>query len=186
MLDYLAGLTVPHSYFKHFYVASVVSSLFWATQLAVHGPAFRFLSYGLQEQDEKSSMHLSQVVLCWVVMLIQGTRRLYESIALAKPSQARMWFVHWVLGIGFYVAMGISIWIEGIRKYMLHELHSVLRIKNCPMLINSLRSRHPICRLQDDHLCPSTDSFLPILHRITNLPRGFGNPARLPQLSCIA
>jgi len=33
---------------------------------------------------------------------------------LARSSQARMWFVHWVLGIAFYLAMGVAIWIEGL------------------------------------------------------------------------
>ena len=31
----------------------------------------------------------------------------------AKPSTSKMWFVHWLLGIAFYLAVGVSVWIEG-------------------------------------------------------------------------
>ena len=27
-----------------------------------------------------------------------------------------MWFVHWLLGIAFYLAVGVSVWIEGAGK----------------------------------------------------------------------
>lgn len=30
-----------------------------------------------------------------------------------KPSASKMWFVHWLLGIAFYVTVGIAVWIEG-------------------------------------------------------------------------
>jgi len=62
-------------------------------------------------------MSLEKVALTWSLMTIQGTRRLYESIALAKPSQAEMWIGHWLIGIGFYLAMSLAVWVEGIRKH---------------------------------------------------------------------
>ena len=33
-----------------------------------------------------------------------------------KPSTSKMWFVHWLLGIAFYLAVGVSVWIEGAGK----------------------------------------------------------------------
>ena len=59
-------------------------------------------------------MSFDQILLCWSLMAIQGIRRLFESFVLSRPSQSTMWFGHWLLGILFYLAMGISIWIEGI------------------------------------------------------------------------
>lgn len=46
-------------------------------------------------------------------MLIQGARRLYECKAFAKPSASRMWFVHWLVGLAFYLAVSVALWIEG-------------------------------------------------------------------------
>lgn len=58
-------------------------------------------------------MSVDQVMLCWVLMMIQGARRLQECFVFSKPSSSDMWFVHWLLGIAFYLAAGIAIWIEG-------------------------------------------------------------------------
>ena len=58
-------------------------------------------------------MSIDQIVLTWSLMSIQGVRRLLESSLLAKSSESKMWFVHWLLGIAFYLAVGISVWIEG-------------------------------------------------------------------------
>ncbi|KAI9817607.1 MAG: hypothetical protein M1832_004611 [Thelocarpon impressellum] len=55
-----------------------------------------------------------QIALSWGLMTLQGGRRLYECIALGKPSQSTMWFVHWLLGIAFYGAMSMAVWVEGI------------------------------------------------------------------------
>lgn len=73
-------------------------------------------------------MTFEQVVVCWCLMTVQGTRRLWESITLAKPSESKMWFVHWILGIGFYIVMGISIWVEGIRMTTFARLSAGLEL----------------------------------------------------------
>src|SRR5438477_12459179 len=41
LLRWGSKLKVPHTWFLHFYVVSVLSSLFWAHQLLTHGIAFR-------------------------------------------------------------------------------------------------------------------------------------------------
>ncbi|KAL8895136.1 MAG: hypothetical protein Q9192_003823 [Flavoplaca navasiana] len=46
-------------------------------------------------------------------------RRLAESILLGKSSASRMWFVHWILGILFYIAMSIAVWIDGAESLLL-------------------------------------------------------------------
>lgn len=65
-----------------------------------------------------TSMSVNRAILCSVVMTIQGARRLYECLTLGKPSQSKMWFVHWVLGLVYYLAMPMAVWIEGIRTYI--------------------------------------------------------------------
>jgi 3-oxo-5-alpha-steroid 4-dehydrogenase 3 len=115
ILDRIAEWRVPHSYFLHFYAASIISSLFWGVELIRRGPAFRTVASHTNTLDGAPSMSFDQIFLCWGLMVAQGGRRVWESIALAKPSESKMWFVHWLLGIGFYLGMGISIWVEGIR-----------------------------------------------------------------------
>ncbi len=73
-------------------------------------------------------MSFNKLALCWALMTVQGTRRLCESVALAKPSQSKMWFVHWFLGVAFYIAMGMSIWVEGIRKISPSWMPSIKRV----------------------------------------------------------
>ena len=62
-------------------------------------------------------MSADQVLLTWSLMAIQGFRRLMESITLARPSKSKMWFVHWLLGVSFYLAIGIAVWIEGAGMF---------------------------------------------------------------------
>lgn len=114
LLNHLATYQVPHAFFTHFYIVSVMSSLFWGVQILVRGAAVRALaSYSLSKSPDKS-MTMEQVFLTWSLMALQGVRRLYESITLVKPSSAKMWFVHWFVGIGFYLAVGVAVWIEGV------------------------------------------------------------------------
>lgn len=54
-----------------------------------------------------------QVVVVWVLLLIQGSRRLYECVYILKPGKSRMWVGHYLLGIAFYVGMSVAIWVEG-------------------------------------------------------------------------
>ncbi|KAA8644675.1 putative 3-oxo-5-alpha-steroid 4-dehydrogenase [Aspergillus tanneri] len=112
-LDSLAALRVPHGYFTQFYIASVLSSLFWATQVLSRGPAFQAIATRIHPEHLQNTMSLNQVFLCWVLMLVQGARRLVECFSFSKPSSSQMWFGHWLIGITFYVAVTVAIWIEG-------------------------------------------------------------------------
>ncbi|KAI4236730.1 MAG: hypothetical protein L6R40_006074 [Gallowayella cf. fulva] len=50
------------------------------------------------------------------MMAVQGVRRLAESIMSGKSSTSKMWFVHWVLGIAFYLAVNVAVWVEGAES----------------------------------------------------------------------
>lgn len=103
---------VPHSWFLHFYVISVSLSAVWAWQYVQEGTLMRTLA-DLQNTTGGPSMTLGQVYVAWLLMALQGTRRLYESLYVSKPGKSPMWFVHWALGLVYYTTMSISVWIEG-------------------------------------------------------------------------
>lgn len=114
IIEFFGSLQVPHAWFTHYYVVSVVSSLVWGFQIHTQGPMFKLLaSYS---HPRTSNMTANQVLLAWTFMAFQGVRRLYESITLTKPSQSKMWVGLWAIGIAYYTFMGISVWIEGIGE----------------------------------------------------------------------
>lgn len=116
-MDALATWQVPHQYFTHYYVLSALTSGFWISQLVTKGLAFQFVVSHMRDEHLQNSMTLHQTVLCTALMLIQGGRRLYESLALAKPSSSRMWVVHWLLGLCFYAGITTAVWVEGAGAY---------------------------------------------------------------------
>jgi len=111
-LDSVAALQVPHGSFAHFYAVSVLSSLFWGFQIVTRGNVLKTICHA-QLDGSKSSMSMDQIALAWSLFTIQGLRRLLESYFVTKHSASTMWFVHWYLGVAFYSAMGVVIWIEG-------------------------------------------------------------------------
>ncbi|TGO50819.1 hypothetical protein BCON_0175g00050 [Botryotinia convoluta] len=115
IFEYVGSIQVPHTWFTHYYIVSVASSIFWAFQIITRGPAFRSLA-SYSQQDATKSMTVNQVALAWTLMALQGSRRVYESLTLTKPSQSKMWVGLWAIGIAYYLFMGISVWIEGIRS----------------------------------------------------------------------
>lgn len=150
ILSAIASLQVPHAWFTYFYVISVASSIFWAHQILTRGFVFRILlsqhAQASSSSDENShvpEMTLNQVVLAWSFMALQGTRRLYESITLAKPSQAKMWVGLWVIGVAYYIVMGIAVWIEGLGERDLLSPRDLLFLemgKKINLELNSNRS----------------------------------------------
>lgn len=111
VLDGLATYRVPHRWFNHFYLLSVLCSLFWAQQYFFHGPVLRLV---LDNAADPRPAHvpLARVHLAWLLMLAQGLRRLFESTCISKPSSSSMWVTHWLLGLFFYAAMSVAVWIE--------------------------------------------------------------------------
>jgi 3-oxo-5-alpha-steroid 4-dehydrogenase 3 len=115
LLDKVELFTVPHAWFKHFYVLSTLSTIFWGYQLWARGWFYRLIATKVSENRE-AFMMVDQIVMLWFVILLQGSRRLYESIVYAKPSLSTMWIGHWIMGMGFYFFVNIAIWIEAVRK----------------------------------------------------------------------
>ena len=65
------------------------------------------------EQTLEESMTLQRVWLAWFLLLLQGYRRLHESIAFAKPTNSAMPLAIYLIGLVFYVLDSIAIWVEG-------------------------------------------------------------------------
>ena len=113
LFEYLAAIQVPHTWFQHFYIVSVSSSLFWGIQILAKGSALVALCQSVGTGTQAKGMTIDQVVLTWSLVTIQGVRRLLETSLLSQPSVSTMWFAHWLLGIAFYLALGVACWIEG-------------------------------------------------------------------------
>lgn len=71
----------------------------------------------LQDGAQEPSMSLEQVFVAWLFMALQGSRRLYESLCVSKPGSSPMWVVHWALGLGYYTAMSVAVWIDGSSMF---------------------------------------------------------------------
>lgn len=112
---------VPHAYFVHFYAVSVVSSLFWGWQVLTKGIALNTLSRSVLDGGSAQIMSREQIALVWCLMAFQGVRRLYESITLSKKSSSTMSVAHYGVGIFYYLAVGVAIWIEGSSQYQLKQ-----------------------------------------------------------------
>ena len=75
-------------------------------------------------------MRFEQVKIAWLMLLVQGGRRLYECLSLSKEdifsventSTSKMWGGHWLLGLAFYAATSVAIWVEGVWALEEHEL----------------------------------------------------------------
>ncbi|KAF8418204.1 putative 3-oxo-5-alpha-steroid 4-dehydrogenase [Tirmania nivea] len=112
LLDYLTTLTVPHAYFSHFYLLSLVSSLFWAAQFLLNGSLLRYLlslGHGHPTAQE-DSISPTQLLLAWLCLLLQSLRRYHEQLTASRiPSSSKMLLPHYLLGHAFYLATTLSI-----------------------------------------------------------------------------
>lgn len=104
---------VPHSWFTAFYTLSVGLSLFWAWQFLGSGVVLRDIA---ERQTGLPSASLGQTAAVWGMVLVQAGRRVYEHAVMIKPSRSTMWWVHWVLGLGFYSFLSVAVWVEGSGK----------------------------------------------------------------------
>lgn len=100
---------IPHRWFIHFYITSVACSVFWAYQYLFDGAVLRHVT----ARQRAGDMTLGQVWISWLLMLLQGMRRLYEDVYITKPSKSTMWMIHWALALAFYSAMSVAVWVEG-------------------------------------------------------------------------
>jgi len=127
IIDRIATIRVPHSFFIHFYIISVSASLFWLYQLYTRGIALQWIASFNSTTSlptSEKSMTLGQVWLLWVLLFIQGIRRLVECYVFSKPSKSSMHVTHWLIGLAFYTADSIAIWVEGIPALLAGGVHT--------------------------------------------------------------
>lgn len=106
---------IPHSWFFTYYAVYLACAHFWAVQYYQQDDnLLQFLArWQVQVAATSPAMAGGQVVIVWCMMLLQAWRRLYECFAVMKPSRSTMWFIHWIMGLGFYLGVSFAIWIEG-------------------------------------------------------------------------
>ena len=106
-LQRLSNITVPKAWFWYFYLLSVSLSIFCGIQFFVCTdtsllPCIRNIN--------------GRTFFVWGMMLVQGTRRLYESLFIQKFSSARMWIGHYIVGCVFYAMMSVAVLAEGSNR----------------------------------------------------------------------
>lgn len=84
----LAGLTVPRSWFMHFYLLSSCLGL--------------LLGYCFAGRS-------TLAIINNTLVLSHSIRRLWETCCIERPSGSRMWVGHYVVGISFYIFMNLSV-----------------------------------------------------------------------------
>lgn len=97
LLDRISGITVPKAWFWHYYLLSVLLSISCGISSA---QGANWCPLGIQGP---------RGWLVWMMLLVQGIRRLYESLFVLRPSTARMWVGHYLVGCTFYIAMSLAI-----------------------------------------------------------------------------
>lgn len=107
LLDTAADITVPHNWFSHFYVVSTVCTAFWMSVLVREGQVGLF-----GRRTWYRNIWQLRTAICMVLLQVQGLRRLFESLVVAKSSKSRMWIGHYLIGLAFYLVTNVAIWLE--------------------------------------------------------------------------
>ncbi len=117
LLLFIAAITswtqVPHAWFSAFYAVSLACSVFWLVQYLGDGLVLRFLAASQASDLAAPSATSGQVALGWLLMFLQGARRVFEHATIVKSSKSTMWVAHWVLGLLFYLFISVAVWVEG-------------------------------------------------------------------------
>jgi len=106
LLQWLTNITVPKSWFWHYYLLSVGMSGFWGAQIQLCCGGSQFFIF------EWIGHLQTRTMVLWSIMFVQGCRRLYESLYVLRPSSAKMWIGHYLVGLAFYFAMSIAILVD--------------------------------------------------------------------------
>lgn len=109
---------MPHSWFIHYYIFTVALSAFWGYQLLAKGAVFRAVAQHVDVSATAATMKPHQTMLIWLLMFVQGLRRLLETKAFTKPSASRMPWSIYAIGIAYYAAMSVAVWVEGTKSIM--------------------------------------------------------------------
>ncbi|KAH6610720.1 hypothetical protein Trco_000740 [Trichoderma cornu-damae] len=128
---------LPHAWFIHFYIASVSWSIFWGWQFLSKGTVMRTVA----EMQHRSAVatpspevELTGTLVAWLLMSSQGARRLFECLFVMRRGSSPMWVVHWALGLAYYTALGVSVWIQGSGA-ILQSWESPRPIRFTPQII---------------------------------------------------
>lgn len=119
---------VPHSWFFTYYAFYILCAGAWAVQYFMDGPhLLKFLARRQVELAPNApTVAGSQVVMLWIMMFFQAARRLYECFVVMRPSKSTMWFVHWVMGLGYYFGVSLAVWVEGSAAILQGDLPGAL------------------------------------------------------------
>ncbi|KAL6245631.1 hypothetical protein RBB50_007630 [Rhinocladiella similis] len=122
LLDHVTSWKVPHSWFIHFYILSVLLSTtcIWTT-LQSTNHHFNSNSNTNFSFTATTTATPTTSLLCSLLMLLQGLRRLLECLYVTnntntktdtKPSASRMWIGHYAIGLAFYLFTNLAIHLE--------------------------------------------------------------------------
>ncbi|KAL9546132.1 hypothetical protein MBANPS3_006813 [Mucor bainieri] len=119
---YLSKWTVPKHYFSHFYVIGLITAVLSTMELVslykFNKPLF--MMQILDQYDTRNGTHHLSWQQCSVglsLFTLHLMRRVYESFWIEKPSKtATMHASHYLIGVGFYGAMALGTWLEGVSN----------------------------------------------------------------------
>jgi hypothetical protein len=113
-----------------------------------NGPAYAFVSTLAESGDPESNTPLYRVSILWLLVFAQGCRRLYESFAYDKQSKSQMWVGHWIMGIGFYMALNVALWIDSTSESNPRtlSLDPIYRTGRCRMSGGNVKSQAILTR----------------------------------------
>ncbi|KAI8642097.1 3-oxo-5-alpha-steroid 4-dehydrogenase-domain-containing protein [Parasitella parasitica] len=119
----LSKLTVRKRCFSHFYVVGLTTaiiSIAELTSLSCYKKPLFFM-YLLDRYDNRAGSHhlpQQQCIIGLILVTCHLSRRVYESFCVEKPSKtATMHVSHYLIGIGFYGAMVLGTWLEGVSNF---------------------------------------------------------------------
>ncbi|KIW16165.1 hypothetical protein PV08_06216 [Exophiala spinifera] len=145
VLDHVMSWKVPHSWFIHFYILSVVLSTttIIAASLRSNDPQHALSSRTMNmnaniENMEDMTTSAPSYLFCSILMLIQGSRRLLECMnknkkkdedkdktttnTTSRPATSQMWIGHYAIGLAFYFFTNLGIFVEGVAKHQQQRL----------------------------------------------------------------
>ncbi|KAF0498884.1 3-oxo-5-alpha-steroid 4-dehydrogenase-domain-containing protein [Gigaspora margarita] len=123
---YIQSLTVPKQWFKHYYVVGTL----WVTFLIIdviilrkgnkgHFAWFVQIFDNIEKYEpEYFKEPVTECIIGLVMLQVQTIRRMYECFFIERPSVgAKMHVGLYILGLAFYLATGLSVFIEGIGNF---------------------------------------------------------------------
>ncbi|KIW45653.1 uncharacterized protein PV06_04025 [Exophiala oligosperma] len=113
LLDHVKTWKVPHSWFIHFYILSLLLSTISIVMIIITTTTTTTLSSSSHLNIFTSTTTNTSPLLCSFLMFIQSSRRLLECFFLTTTkSTSRMWIGHYFIGLAFYFFINLAIYVE--------------------------------------------------------------------------